>query len=217
MPTNKLWLEHTERAAWESVEALRQKLAAAEDRISRLAPINESWQTILGALDTARSAHGIEHDSYAELATGVLARLEQLEQRVRSLEGELEQSKRAEVVASTAAVTATSTDRDVSERDSSLTNSKRVRRFTRLLSKRSKLSPMPRRSADAVLRAVESLLEDLEELPISDAAEAAVELGLAAMRLEQLSRRERPERRSEDFSRGRYAAYAGAVGDDDLD
>ena len=27
MPTNKLWTEHTERAAWQSVEALREKLA----------------------------------------------------------------------------------------------------------------------------------------------------------------------------------------------
>jgi hypothetical protein len=38
MPTNKLWIEHTERAAWESVEALREKLLEADKRIERLAP-----------------------------------------------------------------------------------------------------------------------------------------------------------------------------------
>ena len=30
MPTHKLWIEHTERAAWQSVQALREKLAEAE-------------------------------------------------------------------------------------------------------------------------------------------------------------------------------------------
>ena len=42
-----------------------------------------------------------------------------------------------------------------------------------------------------MLRMLESLLEDLDELPLSEAGDVAVELGLVAMRLESLSRRER--------------------------
>ena len=37
MPTNKLWIEHTERAAWDSVEALRERLLKAESRLTALA------------------------------------------------------------------------------------------------------------------------------------------------------------------------------------
>ena len=37
MPTNKLWIEHTERAAWDSVEALRERLLKAESRLQALA------------------------------------------------------------------------------------------------------------------------------------------------------------------------------------
>ena len=47
MPTNKLWLEHTEKAAWESVQALREKLAEADKRMQRLAPQVNGWQSLL--------------------------------------------------------------------------------------------------------------------------------------------------------------------------
>jgi hypothetical protein len=33
MPTNKLWIEHTEHAAWESVSALRAELAEEKKRL----------------------------------------------------------------------------------------------------------------------------------------------------------------------------------------
>jgi len=53
MPVNKLWIEYTERAAWESVEALRKKLAEAEARIQRMAPSTSGWQELFDALDAA--------------------------------------------------------------------------------------------------------------------------------------------------------------------
>ena len=190
MPTNKLWLEHTERAAWDSVEALRQKLAAAEDRIARLAPINESWQTILGALDEVRVKHGIDKESYAELATAMVRRLSDLEERLSSLEAELEHQKRAQVVASAAALSQTG-DFERPDLDDPRDGHDPARRFARLLAKRKRLSAVSKRSADGLLRMLESLLEDLDELPLSEAGDVAVELGLVAMRLESLSRRER--------------------------
>jgi hypothetical protein len=39
VPTNKLWIEHTERAAWDSVAALRTELADAKKRLERLAQL----------------------------------------------------------------------------------------------------------------------------------------------------------------------------------
>jgi hypothetical protein len=56
MPTNKLWIEHTEKAAWESVQALRDKIAEAERRIERLGPPVAAWQPLLDELDRVRSA-----------------------------------------------------------------------------------------------------------------------------------------------------------------
>jgi chromosome segregation ATPase len=213
MPTNKLWLEHTERAAWDSVEALRQKLAAAEDRIARLAPLNESWQAILGALDEARAKHGIEKESYAEIAAALVVRLAELEQRLSGLESELEHRRRAEDVASAAALSR-GNDFGSRELDDPRDRSDPARRFARLLAKRKRLSPAARRSADGLLRMVESLLEDFEELPLSEAGDLAVELGLVAMRLELLSRRERTRPRTSRFGE---SPHQGARDDDEDD
>ena len=35
MPTNPLWMEHTEKAAWETVQALRVEVAEARERCER--------------------------------------------------------------------------------------------------------------------------------------------------------------------------------------
>src|SRR5688572_16987754 len=67
MPTNKLWLEHTEKAAWESVQALREKLADAEKRMQRLAPPTAGWQPLLDAIDNAKQELGLSGESYAQL------------------------------------------------------------------------------------------------------------------------------------------------------
>jgi hypothetical protein len=86
MPTNKLWLEHTERAAWQSVQALREKLVEAERREERLAPPVEGWRELFAALDSARSEQSIPGESYAELLRGVLSRLRDAEERLRTAE-----------------------------------------------------------------------------------------------------------------------------------
>jgi hypothetical protein len=95
MPTNKLWIEHTERAAWQSVEALREKLIEAERRLSRMAPPVEGWNELLDAVDAARQEHALPGDSYAEWIRGALAGLVEARAKVQSLESEL---SRREVV-----------------------------------------------------------------------------------------------------------------------
>jgi chromosome segregation ATPase len=213
MPTNKLWLEHTERAAWESVEALRQKLAAAEERVARLAPASESWRVILEALDTAKQRHGIDKDSYSEIATCLVERLATREARLTELEAELERARRAEVVAG-AALSARSYDAEPLDDRHAEPGESNARRFARLVARRSKLAPSPKQSPEALLRSIEHLLEELDDVPISESADAAIELGVVAMRLERLASRERRRARSEDaVSHRRRSADL----DDDLD
>jgi hypothetical protein len=84
VPTNKLWLEHTEQAAWQSVDALREKLALAEQRQARLAPPVEGWQELLDGLDRAKSDHGVAGDSYAAVLRALLERLAQVAELAQS-------------------------------------------------------------------------------------------------------------------------------------
>ena len=86
MPTNKQWIEHTERAAWQSVQALREKLAEAEARAERMAPPAHGWRELFDALDAARETHALTGESYAELIRGALDRLARAEGERRSLE-----------------------------------------------------------------------------------------------------------------------------------
>src|SRR6186713_3324920 len=86
MPTNKLWIEHTERAAWQSVQALREKLAEAEQRAERLAPPAHGWREFLEALDQARDRHALAGVTYAELVRSLLDWLARAESERRALE-----------------------------------------------------------------------------------------------------------------------------------
>src|SRR5262245_10585525 len=97
MPTNKLWIEHTERAAWESVEALREKLADAEKRMQRMAPPVEGWQGVFDALERAGQQYQLPGAGYAEWLRALVERLERAEMRNRSLEEELSRSRESGV------------------------------------------------------------------------------------------------------------------------
>src|SRR5919204_6512194 len=85
MPTNKLWIEHTERAAWESVQALRSELAEANRRLERLTPPVEGWPTLLEALDALKEQHALGGKTYAEILRGVVDRMELSDTRLRSV------------------------------------------------------------------------------------------------------------------------------------
>ena len=75
MPTNKLWIEHTERAAWESVTALRRELAKTQKRLEKMAPPIEGWQPLFDDIDAAKERHGLPGESYAEVLRALLQRL----------------------------------------------------------------------------------------------------------------------------------------------
>jgi hypothetical protein len=89
MPTNKLWLEHTEKAAWESVQALREKLADAERRMQRLAPPTGGWQALLDALDAAKTELGLSAETYAQLLSELVSESKRAHSERRAIEREL--------------------------------------------------------------------------------------------------------------------------------
>jgi hypothetical protein len=84
MPTNKLWIEHTERAAWESVTALRSELAEAKRRLERLTPPVEGWQPLLDALDALKEEHALGGKTYADVVRGLVDRLGLADTRLRA-------------------------------------------------------------------------------------------------------------------------------------
>ena len=93
MPTNKLWIEHTERAAWQSVEALRDKLADAEKRAERLAPPIEGWRALIDAIDALRAEQKLGGETYAEAVRALVTELKAVSTRARELETELARTR----------------------------------------------------------------------------------------------------------------------------
>jgi len=85
MPTNKMWLEHTERAAWDSVQALREKLKAAEKRLAALTPAGGGWEQLLDELDRANEELGLARD-YTTMVLRLVERVKTAESRVAVLE-----------------------------------------------------------------------------------------------------------------------------------
>jgi len=79
MPTNKLWIEHTERAAWDSVEALRERLLKAETRLQALAAGVGRVPQLLDLLDEAKQKHAPDAQGHDEIVARLLSRIEKLE------------------------------------------------------------------------------------------------------------------------------------------
>jgi hypothetical protein len=84
MPTNKLWLEHTERAAWDSVEALRERLLKAENRLQALLPEVDQVPELLTALEEAKQAYATDARSHEEVVRRLVVRIEQLQAQTQT-------------------------------------------------------------------------------------------------------------------------------------
>jgi hypothetical protein len=191
MPTNKNWLEHTERAAWESVEALREKLLAADKRIERLAPPIEGWPALLSALDAAREQHGFRSSDYASLMLEMNERLAQLEARASAADSALARER----VVRTPALPVAEAPRFQSANelpaallaDEDEFESSAGAQFLRALWRRyhSQLRESSRVSLDSLQRSIEAQVDQLAELDEAEIAEAALALAALCMRLER--------------------------------
>jgi hypothetical protein len=187
MPTNKLWIEHTERAAWDSVEALRERLLKAEERLQALAPNVDKLPELLDALEQTKQKLSLPNAGPHEVVTSLLARID-------AHAAELEAARRATpTIVDFGALPARprmdsdeleerASDRYADEPD--LTED-----FTRAMRRHESAArhELPR-DLNRLLALAETKLDDLTELEGSALREAAVDLALIAARVHAASR-----------------------------
>jgi hypothetical protein len=195
MPTNKLWIEHTERAAWESVEALREKLLEAEKRIQRLAPPLEGWPELLAALDAVKEERGLTSDTYGALIRELNERLTSVDASARATGAELarEREKRSAPASTVHATRFESTEELPSAllADEDEYESGAGTQFLRSLWRRYRahLREVSRISPDSLVLAIEGEVDQLAELDEPELPEAATLLAVLAMRLDHEARK----------------------------
>jgi hypothetical protein len=195
MPTNKLWIEHTERAAWESVEALREKLLEAEKRIQRLAPPLEGWPELLATLDAVKEERSLTSDTYGALIRELNERLTSVDASARATGAELarEREKRSVPVSTVRATRFESAEelpRALIE-DEDEYESGAGTQFLRSLWRRYRahLREASRISPDSLVLAIEGEVDQLAELDEPELPEAAMLLAVLAMRLDHEARK----------------------------
>jgi hypothetical protein len=191
MPTNKLWIEHTERAAWESVTALRSELAEANKRLVRLTPPVEGWQALFEALDAAKEDHGLGGKTYAEVLRTILDRLALSDARLRAAQEGL---ARAHLPASPAPVASSTNVRqsvrsDAPPADDTPDFTTLARRFVRAMQRRYEDSARePPRDVEALLGALAAKVDELADMDDIELADAAVDLAVLALCLHKEAR-----------------------------
>src|SRR5688500_15229118 len=95
MPTNPLWLEHTERAAWDTVQALRQQIEAERARVEQFSRLQESWPKLLGILADLKSSHGLSSERPHDLVEELSRELERVRAERDALLRSAEQRERS--------------------------------------------------------------------------------------------------------------------------
>ncbi len=181
MPTNKLWIEHTERAAWQSVDALRDKLADLEQRQARLAPPIEGWRVLLDAIDALRAEQKLGGETYADAVRALVTELKTVSTRARELEAELARTRGASplpfapVTQPRARPSRSEDDHDEPSRGEERLTREIRRRHQEFVRDRGRFDPA------AVLADVESRLGELPDLDPAELFDAAADLAAVAL------------------------------------
>jgi hypothetical protein len=194
MPVNKLWIEYTERAAWESVDALRRKLAEAEARIERMAPAASGWRELFDALDAAKQQQALDGATYADLVQGILDRLVDAQARAAVMTEELARIKSLglpAMAASPAPALAWYQDPEGPYLEDAEAYESETEHFVRAVEHRCRnlLREPGSTDLDGVLRAIEARVDSLSDMDDPGIAEAAVELAALAACLAAVARR----------------------------
>jgi hypothetical protein len=180
MPTNREWLEHTERAAWDTVQSLRRQIEEEKVRIMRLTPLRESWQRIIEILDVAKAEHGILAEHYAEVVEGLAAELRKSKEERERLQQRLESEQKAtQGLAQRVEVITV-------EREERPRKSGRVQWFAgkiaALRRERARLLRTKRQpSIERLVAALEAKVDELEGATTEEMARIAVDLGALAL------------------------------------
>jgi hypothetical protein len=187
MPTNKLWIEHTERAAWDSVEALRERLSKAEARLQALAPNVEHLPQLLDTLEQAKQRLSIDASAPEEVVRSLLSRIEQHG-------AELEAARQtAPIIVDFSAppprAILDSDDLEGPPSDSFDDEPGVLEDFTRAMSRHEGATgrSLPR-DLNRLLALAETKLDDMTELEGSALREAALDLAVVAARVHAASR-----------------------------
>ncbi len=187
MPTNKLWIEHTERAAWDSVEALRERLLKAESRLQALATGVDHVPQLLDLLDDAKQRYAPDAQGHDDIVAQLLARIERLQ-------AELDAAKTPEPTVvhfapPPARPRLDSDDLDQPARRRPEDDELDLTGFTQTMQRRSDdAGSEPTFDLERLLTLAEHKLDDLTELEGGALREAAVELAILAGRIYAASR-----------------------------
>jgi hypothetical protein len=180
MPTSKLWLEHTERAAWDSVEALRERLLQAEARVQALASGVARLPQLLDLLDEAKHKFAPEAASHDEVVVHLLKRIDRLQSE---LDAALASSQRpVGFVAQPARPRLDSEDAEVAPRRRAVDDDFDLADFAHAMQRRGEESE-PARDLNRLLTLAEHKLDDLTELEGAALREAALELAILAAKI----------------------------------
>jgi hypothetical protein len=188
MPTNKLWIEHTERAAWDSVEALREKLAKAEERLQALMPNVDRVPQLLDVLQQAKLKHAESAQSHVEIVNRLLERLD-------SLQAELDAAKTPPPTTISFGVPEFRSRLDSDDLEDAPDSGRLdgdqpdIVDFTQIMRRRYESSgtELPR-DVNRLLSLTETKLDDLAELEGGALREAAVDLAILAALIHEASR-----------------------------
>jgi hypothetical protein len=182
MPVNPLWLEHTEKAAWDTVKTLRQQIEAERARVELLVKMQENWPKLLEVLDQVQTQHAVSGVQPSEVVERLGAELERVKREHAELVEKLQSDERQRQLRAAAAHVESSPPASEQTWGS-------LSRFLELVREHAVHSArQPRRSYDRLLDALEAKLEDLEQATKSELREHAVEIAYLAFRLAQCSR-----------------------------
>jgi len=182
MPTNKLWIEHTERAAWDSVEALRERLLKAESRLQALATGVDRVPQLLDLLDEAKQKYAPDAQGHDQIVAQLLGRIEKLQTELDAAKAPEPTPVRFAPPPPRPRLDSDDLDepprRRVDDDDSELAG------FAQTMQRRSATSGTePARDLDRLLTQAEQKIDDLTELEGAALREAAVELAILAGRI----------------------------------
>ena len=197
MPTNREWLEHTERAAWDTVQSLRRQIEEERVRLGRHTPVRESWHKIIELLDVAKAEHGITAEHYASVVEQLTAELRRAKEERERLAEQLETERKASRIAEQRVEVITLEPDDRPRRGS------RVRWFAEKIAalrreRAALLRTRTRPTFERLLGALEAKVDELGGATPSDMLRIAVDIGALALRLAEHAEQRRGRRSSLD-------------------
>ena len=183
MPTNPLWLEHTERAAWDTVQALRQQIEAERARVEQFARLQESWPKLLATLAALKSEHALASERPHELVEELGRELDQARKRSDELRRAAERRDRD--AEQSVALEPAPAFADASAEQTPLALEQFITRFREHAAVHVGGAP---RSHERVLDALEAKLDELEQASRRELPEQALELAQLAYELARCAR-----------------------------